>query len=189
MCATHQEADRNDFPAFARPPVRFSSPFEVVDMDKHAVIRRVVDHLTAELNLYLKAARIAHAEATHEQSKAENKYDTRGLEASYLARGQSQQARELENAIGQFAALVVRPHVPGTPLGLGDLVELTTGRETDLYLLGPGAGGTEVVHGGREVTVITPQSPLGSQLFERRTDGLEIRLGGSSRPSRVSAVW
>lgn len=56
-------------------------------MDKRALIKKIVAQLEAELALLTKAARSAHAEATHESSKAENKYDTRGLEASYLARG------------------------------------------------------------------------------------------------------
>ena len=55
-------------------------------------------------------------EATDEQSKAENKYDTRGLEASYLARGQSRQARETEAALEQFAALARQPAPARDPL-------------------------------------------------------------------------
>lgn len=74
-------------------------------MNKQALIQKVVEKLTADLALYFKAATIARAEATHEQSKAENKYDTRGLEASYLARGQSKQAAEIEVSIHQIAAM------------------------------------------------------------------------------------
>lgn len=158
-------------------------------MDKRAVLDRIVDRLRAELELYLKAARTAHAEATDEQSRAENKYDTRGLEASYLARGQSQQARDLEAAIAQFAALPARTHAPGSPLGIGDLVEVRSGGAADLFYIGPAAGGTEVEEEGREVTVVTPQSPLGSQLVGRPPEGLTVRLGNAPRPARVTAAW
>ena len=58
-------------------------------MNKRAIIKKIVAKLTSELEVYFRAAQFARAEATHEQNKAENKYDTRGLEASYLARGQS----------------------------------------------------------------------------------------------------
>ena len=54
-------------------------------MNKAILIQHIVEKLTVDISLYLKAASAARAEATHEQSKAENKYDTRGLEASYLA--------------------------------------------------------------------------------------------------------
>jgi hypothetical protein len=54
-------------------------------MNKRALIRKIVARLTGELEVYFRAAQASRAEATHEQSRAENKYDTRGLEASYLA--------------------------------------------------------------------------------------------------------
>ena len=61
-------------------------------MNKRAIIKKIIAKLTGELEVYFRAAQYARDEATHEQNKAENKYDTRGLEASYLARGQSKQA-------------------------------------------------------------------------------------------------
>ena len=74
-------------------------------MNKRTVIKKIIARLAEELAVYLRAAQFARAEATHEQNKAENKYDTRGLEASYLARGQSQQAAELDAAIIEFEKL------------------------------------------------------------------------------------
>jgi hypothetical protein len=133
-------------------------------VDKRALVDLIIAHLTAELERFAKAARSAQAEATNEQSKAENKYDTRGLEASYLAHGQSRQARETEIARQQFANLPVREFTAKDAIDLGALVEL----EGTLYFIGPSAGGTEVMHEGREVLVITPQSPLGRQLIGKR---------------------
>ncbi len=51
-------------------------------MNKKSIIKKIVSRLTEELEVYFRAAMASRAEATHEQSKAENKYDTRGLEAS-----------------------------------------------------------------------------------------------------------
>jgi hypothetical protein len=78
--------------------------------------------------VYFRAAQFSRAEATHESSKAESKYDTRGLEASYLARGQSKQAAELEAAIAEFEKLPAKKFAAGEPIGLGALVELETRR-------------------------------------------------------------
>jgi len=77
-------------------------------VNKRELVDKVVEQLTAEVEGLFKAARAAHAEATHEQSKAEDKYDTRGLEASYLTRGQSRQAAEIGQAIAEFQALPLR---------------------------------------------------------------------------------
>ena len=60
--------------------------------DKKALRRQLIEHLMERLSGFDKSAREAHAEATHEQNKAENKYDTRAIEASYLAEGQARQA-------------------------------------------------------------------------------------------------
>ena len=155
-------------------------------MNKVAVLEAILERLQADLALYAKAAGSAREEATDEQSKAENKYDTRGLEASYLARGQSRQARETEAALEQFAAMARQPTSNPEAIGLGCLVDLKVGRETSHYLVGPRAGGTEVTVDGTEILVITPQSPLGQQLLGHRAgDRLALQFGGQAREGRI----
>jgi transcription elongation GreA/GreB family factor len=158
-------------------------------MNKRALIRKIVARLTDELEVYFRAAQASRAEATHEQSKAENKYDTRGLEASYLARGQSKQAAEIQNAIAAFEKLDARKFGPGEPIDVGAFVELALDGEKTAYFIGPRAGGTEVLHEKREVLVITPQSPLGEQLLGRKQgDVLKLKLADVQNQYRVTAV-
>ncbi len=158
-------------------------------MNKRALIKKILAQLTAELEVYFRAAHAAHAEATHEQNKAENKYDTRGLEASYLARGQSRQAMETKAAIAAFEKLVPRKFGAGDPVDLGALVEVEQRSERTLYFIGPKAGGTEVVHAGREILVITPQSPLGAQLQGKKTgERLWLELGGAHDAYQILTV-
>jgi transcription elongation GreA/GreB family factor len=158
-------------------------------MNKRALIKKILAQLTAELEVYFRAAHAAHAEATHEQNKAENKYDTRGLEASYLARGQSRQAMETKAAIAAFEKLVPRKFGAGDPVDLGALVEVEQRSERTLYFIGPKAGGTEVVHEGREVLVITPQSPLGAQLHGKKSgERLRLELGGARDAYQILTV-
>jgi transcription elongation GreA/GreB family factor len=158
-------------------------------VNKSALIKKIIACLAGELELYAKAARASHAEATHEQSKAESKYDTRGLEASYLARGQSRQFAEVQKAIEEFQALVVRKFGPKDAIDLGALVELQGKSERSFYFIGPRAGGTEIVHDEKEVLVITPQSPLGQQLAGRKKgDRLQIEIAGTRSDYLVAAV-
>lgn len=159
-------------------------------MKKQKLIAAILEKLRDDLALYHKAADFARAEATHEQSKAENKYDTRGLEASYLARGQSRQAAEIVLAIEKFEKLPARDFASTDPVDTGALVELKNGKETNAYFLGPRAGGTEVVFEKREVLVITPESPLGSQLMGKRVgDKCILELAGQKQQFRVSQIW
>ena len=158
-------------------------------VNKRALVDKIIQRLAAEVEGFSKAARAAHAEATHEQSKAEDKYDTRGLEASYLARGQSRQAAEIEQAILEFQALLLREFAPGEPIDIGAFVELTGKHEKSYYFLGPRAGGTEVVHDGKDILVITPQSPLGQQLVgKKQGDRIKLEIAGGSEPLRVALV-
>lgn len=158
-------------------------------VNKAVLLQKIMEHLSGELETYGRAARAAHAEATHEQSRAENKYDTRGLEASYLARGQSRQAAALENTLQQYQALTLRKFASTDPIDLTAVVVLEGRGGSSTYFIGPGAGGTEIVIGEVEVTVITPQSPLGRQILGRRTgDRLQLELGGSRSEFRVVSI-
>ncbi|HEY5232411.1 MAG TPA: GreA/GreB family elongation factor [Verrucomicrobiae bacterium] len=158
-------------------------------MNKRAIIKKIIARLTDELEIYFRAAKFSRAEATHESSKAESKYDTRGLEASYLARGQSKQAAELEAAIAEFEKLPAKKFDAAEPIGLGALVELEYGGESSLYFIGPRAGGTEVLHDKKEILVITPQSPLGEQLLGKKSgDKLQLKLGGEIRAAEIVGV-
>jgi transcription elongation GreA/GreB family factor len=158
-------------------------------LNKRALIKKVIAKLTEELQVYFRAAQFSRAEATHESSKAESKYDTRGLEASYLARGQSRQAAELEAAIAEFEKLDARPFADGEAISIGALVELEHGGESSLYFLGPRAGGTEVLHDKKEILVITPQSPLGEQLMGKKSgDQPQLTFGGAKQAAKILMV-
>ena len=158
-------------------------------MNKRALINKITAKLAEELAVYFRAAQFSRAEATHESNKAENKYDTRGLEASYLARGQSKQAAELEAAIAEFEKLGARKFAAGDAIAVGALVELEQGGEKMFYFLGPRAGGTEVIHDKKEILVITPQSPLGEQLAGKKSgDSFQLRLGKETRAAKIIAV-
>ena len=158
-------------------------------VNKAAIVQKIIAQLAQALEGYAKSARSAHAEATDEQSKAENKYDTRGLEASYLARGQSRQVAEMAEAVDQFAALSLRDFGPQDPIDLGALVEIETKAGGNCYFIGPRAGGIEIELEGREILVITPQSPLGQQLMGlRQGEEWQSSLAGKSTKCRVRSV-
>jgi transcription elongation GreA/GreB family factor len=159
------------------------------DVKKQALIKKIIAQLTADLNLYYKAALSARAEATDPQSKAENKYDTRGLEASYLARGQSRQAAETEASIEEFRKMPVKDFGPEEPVNIGALVELEGKGEKMLYFIASRAGGLEVVVEKREILVITPQSPLGQELVGKiQGQKLRLEIAGVKSDYKVVSV-
>jgi len=158
-------------------------------MNKSQLIKSIVDALAENLSVLEKAARASHFEATHESSKAESKYDTRGLEAAYLAGGQARVAKEIIDAIKIYEGLVVRDFKPSEPIDLGALVELKTDGIGSVYFIGPKSGGLEVQVGKKEVVVITPQSPLGENLMgKKRGDRWSAKIGGLTVKYEISSV-
>ncbi|HTL37228.1 MAG TPA: hypothetical protein VL326_29040 [Kofleriaceae bacterium] len=129
------------------------------------------------LEAQLASARAAHeaaaAAATHEESRAENDKDTRGLEQSYLARGHAQRVGELENAVAVTQTFVPRSFGEGDAIALGALVDIEDDGKPKRLFLAPHGGGIELAGG---ITVVTPTSPLGRALLGRRLDD-EIEMG------------
>jgi transcription elongation GreA/GreB family factor len=159
-------------------------------MNKRAILKKIITKLAGELEIYSRAAKFSRAEATHESNKAENKYDTRGLEASYLARGQSKQLAELEAAIAEFEKLGVKNFSATDAIVVGAIVELEQGGGRNFYFLGPRAGGTEIEHDKKEILVITPQSPLGEQLASKKSgDTFLLKLGCETRLAKIARVF
>ena len=157
-------------------------------MNKLALIGKIIKALRSELETYVRAANSSHEEATAEENRAENKYDTRGLEASYLATGQANKVMELEEAIGAFEDLKAKSFDEST-IDIGALVELDQNGGKAFYFIGPNAGGTEITDGVHKAVVITPQSPLGTQLQgQQQGDRLEITLAGSKQPIQIVNV-
>lgn len=143
-------------------------------MQKPAVLEALIAHLDSELEGLLRGARASYAAATDPDSKAENKYDTRTLEASYVARGQAQRVAEVQEARQSFIRL--RELAAETTVKLGSLIVLEMGGHQDHYFISPAEGGIEVTVEGQEIMAITPASPLGSQLMGLSVGG-SVRLG------------
>jgi transcription elongation GreA/GreB family factor len=156
---------------------------------KAHLISQIIARLSESLSVLEKAARASHAEATHESSKAESKYDTRGLEAAYLAGGQARQAREILDSIQVYQSLAVKDFAPDEPVDLTALVELDSDGSQFLYFIGPRNGGLEIELRGKEVTVITPASPLGQNLMGKKAgQSWAAKLGGKSVKYRIASV-
>jgi len=158
-------------------------------MDKKLIVQKIIAALQEQLDAYTRAAHDAHAAATDPGSKAENKYDTRSLEASYLARGQALRVAEAEQALSDFSAPLLLSDQHGKSAVLGSLVMLESQQEKTLYFIGPSAGGLEVEIEGYQVLVITPSSPLGKQLLgKKQGDQFQLKTGAQLATALVCLV-
>jgi len=159
-------------------------------MNKQTVHQLILDKLRVDLDIAERAAQTAYETATDEENIAENKYDTLGLEASYLAAGQARRVEEIRQSLALCQTLILRPYDERRGIEVGALLGLEDekGREQWLFLA-PDAAGLKVDLVGQLITVITPRSPLGKSLLGKfEGDEVEIQVAGARQQFAVTEV-
>ena len=135
-------------------------------MDKFLLQQQVLEQLAEDLLHAEQAMRAAHETATHEENIAENKYDTLGLEAAYLATGQARRAEDIRQAIANWRQFRPRPYDSRKGIQLGALVCLVDPADKQqLLFLGPDGGSMKLVNGAQLIQVISSEAPLGRAML------------------------
>jgi transcription elongation GreA/GreB family factor len=158
-------------------------------VDKKALVEKIIEKLEAERKALAEAARNTYEAATHEESEAEDQYDTRGLEASYLAGAQAKRVAELEQFILMLRFLDVKNFNEDTPITATALVELDQDGKTSWCFLLPSGGGMTVDFNGTPIQIVTPKSPLGEALITRKAGDLAlVDTGRETREYEIVSV-
>ena len=158
-------------------------------ISKAAIVKEIINQLGEELETLAGVSRAMHADASDESNKAEDQYDTRGLETAYLASSQARQATATEEALAAYHTLKLAKFTAKTPIDVTALVELESDGARTHYFLGPKSGGLEIRHKGSEILVITPESPLGQQLLGKKVgDRVTLETRGPAQVFRISSV-
>ena len=158
-------------------------------IEKQHLIDQIICELTKRFEKLCQAAKATYDGAIHEESKAEDKYDTRGLEASYLAGAQARRASEMEEAISLYRNLKAKDFGEDVPIALTALVEVETNGKEALYFIGPEGGGIKLQAEDRDIVVITPKSPLGRRLIGKvANDEFDFSTGGALRSCTILSV-
>ena len=144
-------------------------------MDKFLLQHQVLERLAEDLLRVEQAVRAAHETATHQENVAENKYDTLGLEAAYLATGQALRADAIRQAMAHWRQFRPRPYDANKGIQLGALVCLVCSDEKQQLFLGPDGGSMKLVSGSELVQVISSESPLGSAMLGK-CEGEEVSI-------------
>ena len=137
-------------------------------MTKAEIFNQLIVFLRRQLAKMTEAARTTHEASTGDEAKAEGKYDTRGLEASYLAEAQAEQCRKLAHSLHIIESLTINDLPPDSPVDAGALVETELDGTLCYYLLTPCAGGVSIDYQGCEITTLSPDSPLYQSLLGKR---------------------
>lgn len=137
-------------------------------MEKLKIFNKILEILHQELEILIKAAHEAHEAATDTELIAENKYDTKGLEQSYLAGGQAKRASELRAIIKKLETMQLKEFSIKDKISYGALVEVRIdGDEVKHFFVLPDKGGIEIKEQGLSIFSISPESPIGKLIFNK----------------------
>jgi transcription elongation GreA/GreB family factor len=158
-------------------------------LDKLELITQIRQKLEAELQSITLAAKAAHEAATHEESKAEDSHDTRGLESSYLAGAAAQRAADIQQQIHLYKFMEPKSFHEDDAVGSTAIVEVESNGRKSFYFIAPQGGGMKIQLGAHSVLVVTPQSPLGEEVMGRKTgDVIEIEAQGVTREYEIISI-
>ena len=164
------------------------SRFPPFIMDKFLLQQQVLERLTEDLLQVEHAARAAYETATHEESIAENKYDTLGLEAAYLATGQARRADAIRQAMTSWRQFRPGSYDAGRGIQLGALVCLVDADDKQQHLfLGPDGVSMTLVIDAQLVQVISSQAPLARAMLGK-SEGDEVSIQITSRRQQFEVL-
>ncbi|BDS08885.1 hypothetical protein NT6N_39250 [Oceaniferula spumae] len=132
---------------------------------KQELVQRIAARLKQQLLTMTEAAKASNAASTGDEGKAEGKYDTRALEASYLAGAQAEQSKTIARSLHVFENLELEEFSSDAEIGPGALVETELDGEISYYLLTPCAGGISFEYELGELTTLSPEAPLYQKLL------------------------
>lgn len=156
---------------------------------KSKLIEVLAEQTEKELEIVRASAKETYDAATNEESKPENEYDTRALEASYLAMAQSKRISELEELLTIYKFTQMKDFTDQDPIGPTALVEVELNGRRSFVLLMPKGGGQAIQFQGHPVQIITPHSPLGEALVGLKAgDEAIVEMGSQTREYEILSV-
>jgi transcription elongation GreA/GreB family factor len=158
-------------------------------MDKKKLLDHIIQQLETELLLITEAAKNTYEIATHEENKAENEYDTRGLEASYLAGAQAERVAEMKNSISLLKSVKLKSFSSEEPIGYSAIIEIQAEQKLKTVFVLPKAGGTQITFDEKLLSIVTPDSPLGEALIGLKVgDEFSIDAGKNQKYYEIISI-
>jgi len=142
--------------------------------------------MKAEVHGLESAAKANKDFATDQEFKAESKYDTRSLEASYLASAELSRVEDLKLEIQMLEEVDLKLSAKSEEICIGSLVELRHKEQDRSFFLIPTSGGTLLNIAGKAVLVVSVFSPLGDALLGLKSgEEFEVETPKETRTYQV----
>lgn len=149
----------------------------------------LVEYAVSRVEVAKEAVVQARTAATDRESVAETKWDTFGLENSYLAHGQSVRVAECESDLAYFRKL---SFAQSEEVMVGSVLKLERDDGwSKIIVLSACCGGGEFACGsGEDVLLVTPQTPLGKSLIGKEEgDEVQMKNRGVALKAEITRIF
>lgn len=156
-------------------------------ISKKIILEKLIENLQHELAEVEGAAKSTRDLATQDDLKSEGKYDTRAIEASYLASAQLKRVEEIKTDIQMLEEIEIQN---STKIQMGSLALISYKENARYYFLTSTSGGTMLTVNGETILVISVFSPLGNgALGLEAGESFEVETPKEQRIYQVLKVY
>lgn len=154
---------------------------------KKAVLNELKSKIQLELDAAKEAYNTSHKHATDQELKADGKYDTRSIEAGYLAGAQKKRVEELEQEYKLIEEVNVEHQADA--VSVGSLIALKHNQQERFYFISSTSGGTMINIEGQVVLVISAFSPIGTEVIGLKAgESFEVEAAGKMREYQLISI-
>lgn len=156
-------------------------------IDKALIMKQLREKLQTDLDEAKAAYETSHKLVTDQELKAEGKYDTRAIEAGYLAGAQKRRLEELEQELALLNEVNLE-HTNETA-SVGSLVEIEFNQMKRWYFISSTSGGSILQLGQQNILVISAFSPIATELIGlAKGESFEVETTGGLRQYQVLSI-
>lgn len=156
-------------------------------MEKKKILDQLKENLQQELDKAKNAYQSTHGHATDGELKADGKYDTRAIEAGYLAGAQKKRVEELEQEVKLLDEIDLSH--PNDQVSVGSLIKLSFNNIEKKYFISSTSGGSMLNFNGEIILVISAFSPIGTEVIGlKKGDSFEVQVKKEDREYRIIEI-
>jgi transcription elongation GreA/GreB family factor len=156
-------------------------------IDKKIILEKLIENLNKELSEVESAAKSTRDLVTSDDLKSEGKYDTRAIEASYLASAQLKRVDEIKTDIQMLEETEL---VSANKLQMGSLTLMEHKGNERYYFLTSTSGGAMLTVDGHTILVISVFSPLGNEALGLKAgESFEVETPKEMRTYKIISVY
>ena len=154
---------------------------------KQAILDELKLRVQKDLTQAKSAFKSTKGHATDSELKSDGKYDTRSIEAGYLAGAQKKRVDELELELGLLDEININ-HLP-SEVSVGSLAEIEFNKMKRLYFISSTSGGTMLEIEGETILVISAFSPIGAAAIGLSVgDTFEVETATNTREYTILSI-